>query len=140
MGDLGQAFLGALGQAIGVHLQHEVRRDGDQVGVAGALAVAVHDALHLEDPVLDRDQRVGDRASGVVVDMDPYRGRHLGDDAGDDARDVRRQHPAVRVTQDQTLGARLLRRSQHVHRVRRVAHVPVEEVLRVEEHAAVLRA
>ena len=51
-----------------------------------------------------------------------------------------RQHPAVRVAQHQALGARLLGRSKHVHRVRRVAQVAVEEVLGVEEHPTFLRA
>ena len=141
MRDLREPFFGAVGQTIGVHLQHQVRGDRDQVGVARALAVAVHDALHLEGAVLDRDQRVGDRASGVVVHVDAHGClAHVRDDAGDDARDIRREHPAVRVAQHQAIGARLLGGPEHIHRVRRVTQVAVEEVLRVEEHPAVLRA
>ena len=139
--DLGEPLLGARRQAVGAHLQDEVRGDRDQVGVPGALAVAVHHALHLERAVLDRDQRVGHRASGVVVHVDAdLRLRRPRDDIVHDPRDVRRKHPAVRVAEHRSLRPRLLRGLQHVHRVRRVAPIAVEEVLRVEEDPAVLRA
>ncbi len=56
-----------------------------------------------------------------------------------DARDVEWQHPAVGVAQHEPLGAGFLGRRKHRHREHRIARVPVEEVLRVEEHPPVLR-
>ena len=41
-----------------------------EVGVAGALAAAVHRALHLARADLDRGERVRDAALGVVVAVD----------------------------------------------------------------------
>ena len=57
----------------------------------------------------------------------------------DDLRDVERQHAAVRVAQDEALGAGLLGGGQHRHRERRIGSVPVEEMLGVEEHPPALR-
>ena len=55
------------------HLQLQVGDDRDEVGVAGALADAVDRALHLGGAGFDRGERVGDRAAGVVVGVDPER-------------------------------------------------------------------
>ena len=66
---------------------------------------------------LDRRQRVGDRAVGVVVAVDAERdARQRRADLGDDPRDRRRQRAAVRVAQDEPLGARLGGRAQAVER------------------------
>jgi hypothetical protein len=56
MGCLAHQLERPVGETLGPHLHHEVRGQRDQVCVAGPLAVAVHDALHLEGAVLDRDQ------------------------------------------------------------------------------------
>ena len=55
------------------------------------------------------------------------------DDSADDVGDLRRQHPAVGVTQRHDLGAGLARDPQHLQRVRAVGPVPVEEMLGVDE-------
>ena len=57
-------------------LGHEVPDDGEQVGVAGPLAVAVGGALHVRRARLDGGDRVGHRAAGVVlaVDAEPEAG------------------------------------------------------------------
>ena len=75
---LGEVLDRALGQRVGrAHLQHEVGGERDQVGVAGALAVAVDRALHLVHAGVDRDERVRDRAPGVVVHVDAERHARL---------------------------------------------------------------
>ncbi len=104
--DLGEVLDRALGQAVRAHLQHQVRGDGDQIRVAGALAVAVHDALDLEDAVIHRDEGVRHRAAGVVVHVDPQTGIDPRADLVDDAGDVAREHAPVRVAQHEPLGAR----------------------------------
>ena len=141
MRELGEVLDRPRGQGIGdAHLQHEVRGDRHEVGVAGALAVAVDRALHLVHARVDGDQGVGDRTSGVVVHVDPERRRGLGAHLCDDAGDVERQHPTVRVAQHQPLGAGLFGSGKHLHRERCIRGVAVEEVLGVEEHAPTLCA
>ena len=54
-------------------LELEARDDRDQVGVAAALAVAVHRALHEARAGLDGGERVRDGALGVVVRVDAER-------------------------------------------------------------------
>ena len=96
--ELGEMLHRAGGEGVrDAHLQHEVRGDRDQVGVAGPFAVAVDGALHLEDPRIDGDQRVRDRAPRVVVDVDPERHARPFADRRDDPGHVEREHPAVRV-------------------------------------------
>ena len=57
--------------AAGVGLLEQERRDeGDEVGVAAALAEAVERALHLARPGVDGGERVRDRVAGVVVGVD----------------------------------------------------------------------
>src|SRR5437763_11680366 len=50
--------------------QLEVGDDGGEIGVAAALAVAVHTALDVRSARLDGGDTVGDRGIGVVVGMD----------------------------------------------------------------------
>ena len=127
-----------VGQHLPAELDLEVGHDREQVGVAGALAVAVHGALHVGGAGVHGGQRVGDRAAGVVVavDADP----HLGglDDVVHDVGHPARQHPAVGVAQGDHRGAGAVRRAQHLERVVAVEPVAVEEVLRVEEHLLAL--
>jgi hypothetical protein len=54
-------------------LELEVGDDGEQVGIAGALAVTVDRSLHMGRRTgIDGRHRVGDRAPGVVVAVDPH--------------------------------------------------------------------
>ena len=119
-------------------LELEVRDDGEDVGVAGALAVAVHGALDVARAGLDRRQRVGDGAAGVVVAVDAEPGARRREDVGDDVLHLRRQHPAVGVAEGDDLGAGLGRDPDRLERVGAVRRIPVEEVLGVEEHPAPL--
>ncbi len=120
------------------HLELKGGDDGDEVGVAAALAVAVDRALHLARAGVDGDQAVGDRAVAVVVDVhaDPRRdgAGHRGHGAGDG----RRQRGAVGVAQAEDLGAGLLGGAQGGERVTRVVGVGVEEVLGVVDHVLAL--
>ena len=79
VGDLADrvADPGRLGEAMSVDdlqslLELEVGDDGDQVGIARALAVPVDAALHVGGTGIDGRHRVGDRAAGVVVAVDPH--------------------------------------------------------------------
>ena len=89
---------------------------------------------------VDRGERVGDRAAGVVVavDADPDAGRL--DDVVDHVGDPVGQHAAVGVAERDHLGAGLVGRAQHLERVVAVGAVAVEEVLGVEEDLLALGA
>ena len=121
-------------------LELEVGDDGHQVGVAGALAVAVEGALHVRRTGVDGGQRVGDGATRVVVAVDAQPGTGRLAYRVDDVGDLVGQHPAVGVAQYGDVGARLGSGLQHLQGVRRVAAVAVEEVLGVEENALPLCA
>ena len=58
------------GHRLEPHLEPQVRPDGHDVGVAAALAVAVHRALHVADAGPHGGQRVGHGQPRVVVDVD----------------------------------------------------------------------
>jgi hypothetical protein len=134
--ELGEVRHRALRQRVGdAELEREVRRDRHDVGVARALAVAVHRPLNLQHPGVHRDERVRDRAPSIVVDVDPQRRARLVAHDLHDPRDVEGQHPAVRVAEHQPLGAGFLRRGDHRHRERGVTPIAVEEMLRIEEDA-----
>ena len=120
-------------------LEFEVGDHRDQLGVAGALAVAVDGALHVHDARVDSGEGVGDRAAGVVVSVDAERDADLVR-RGDDLADPRRQHAAVGVTQHHDLGTGLGRGPDGLQRVRRILAVSVEEVLAVDEDPLALGA
>ena len=121
------------GQHAQVQLELEVGDHRDQVGVAGALAVPVDGSLHVARPGVDGRERVGDRAAGVVVTVDPDACAGRLDHVVDHVGHPRGQHAAVGVTQGDHLGARVVRRAQHLQRVVAIVAVAVEEVLGVEE-------
>ena len=64
---------GQRGQAVVPHLELEVGDDRDEVGVAAALAVAVHRALDHRRPGAHARERVGDADARVVVAVDADR-------------------------------------------------------------------
>lgn len=127
----------------------EVGDDGDEVGVARALAVAVDGALHVRRAGVDGRHRVGDGAAGVVVAVDPQariaarspvdtgEPEALGD-VGDDVPDLAREHAAVGVAQGSHLATGLEDGTQGLERVGAVDGIPVEEVLGIDEDAAPL--
>ena len=107
-----------------------------QVGVAGALAVAVDGALHVGGAGPHGGDGVGCRTAGVVVAVrpDPRAGR--GEDVGDDLLDLVRQHAAVRVAEHDDLGPGLVGGADDGEGVVAVEAPAVEEVLAVDEDAA----
>ena len=121
-------------------LDLEVGDDGDQVGVAGTLAVPVDRALDVRGARAHGREGVRHRAAGVVVRMHaepqavPDGGAHL----RDDVRHAVGQHPAVGVAQRHDLGPRRERGPDRLDRVGRVVAEAVEEVLGVEHDAAAL--
>ena len=121
-------------------LELERRQDRDQVGVAAALAVAVHRALHEPRARLHRHERVRHAAAGVVVRVDahldesPSSAHHSRRGLGH----LRRQRRAVRVAERHVLGPRLGRGAEAAERVVGVVAEGVEEVLGVVDHALAL--
>ena len=134
VGDPGRVAEPAGGEHLPTELDLEVGDDGEQVGVAGALAVAVDRALHVGGAGVDGREGVGHRTAGVVVAVDADADARGLDHVVHDVRHPGRQHAAVGVAQGDDRGARVVRRAQHLEGVVAVEPVPVEEVLGVEEH------
>ena len=53
-----------------LRLQRQRRDEGDEIGVAAALAEPVQRALHLPRAGADGGERIGDRIAGVVMGVD----------------------------------------------------------------------
>ena len=147
VGDLGDRMRDAHGLAqlaLGEHghaeLGLEIGHDREEIGIAGALAVAVGGALHVGDARLDRGEGVGDGAAGVVlaVDAQAHAGALL--DVLHDLVHPVREHAAVGVAEDADVGAGLERRLEDAYAVVAVVLVAVEEVFEVEEDAAIVLA
>ena len=124
----------ALRQCLHTHLQFQVGDDRHQVAVADPLAVAIDSALHVNRPGLNRGQRVGHPAAGVVVKVDADIAVHVGDHSRDRLGDVLGQGATIGVAQHHGGGAGHGRSLQHPQAELAVVAVAVEEVLGVEEH------
>src|SRR5690606_251624 len=116
-------------------LEHEVRGDGEQVGVAAPFAVAVRGALGVDRSRVHGGHGVGDGTAGVVVGVDAELYAGQGEGLGDDGPHLGGQGAAVGVAQDDGLGARLGGGADHFERVLAVELIAVEVVLGVDEHA-----
>lgn len=130
----------AVGQHLHAVLEFQGGDDGEEVGVADPLAVAVGRALDVGGAGVHGGQGVGDGAAGVVLGVDAEPGAGVGDDRGDDGLDLGGEHAAVGVAEDDDLGARLVRGADHGLGVLGVGAVAVEEVLAVHEDPAALLA
>ncbi len=142
VGRLGERREAVRREAVVAELELQVRDDRREVGVAAALAVAVHRPLHVRRAGLDPGQRVRHATADVVVRVDAHahaarrqRSREVARRLGD----LPRQRPAVRVAQDDRLGAGLGGREHAAARVRRVVAPAVEAVLGVVDDAFALR-
>ena len=120
-------------------LEHEVRDDRGEVRVPGALAVAVDRALHLARSRGHRRERVRHRELAVVVRVDADAAPERADGVGDGLGDLAGQRAAVRVAEDEPVGARVGGGLQDGERVVAVRAVAVEEVLGVEDDLAAVR-
>ena len=122
------------GQARTAHLQFEVGNDRTEVGVAAALAVAVHGALDLHRALAHGLQGVGHGQFAVVVGVDAEAGLgQLFTDGFHDGGDLSGQAATVGVAEHQEFGAGFPGRAQGGDGVFRVGLVAVEEVFRIIE-------
>ena len=130
----------ALGEHTHIELGLEIGHDGEEVGIAGAFAVAVGSALHVGDACLHSRDRVGDGAAGVVlaVDAQTHAGALL--DLLDDLVHPVGQHPAVGVAHHADVSTSLEGHLEDAYAVVAIVPVAVEEVLHVDEDATVVLA
>ena len=97
-------------------LQFQIGDDRDQIGVAAALAIAVHAALHVRAAGFDGGDGIGHRHIAIVVGMDADDAVEALADFRDDFHDAMRQVAAVGVAQAQHIGARLFGGFQRAQR------------------------
>ena len=130
----------AVGKHVQTHLGDQAADHGEDIRVAGSLAVSVGGALRVGSSGGDGGESVGDGATRVVLGMDaepdagsaPHRGHRLEHAHG--------QHSAVGVAQHAHVGAGRQRDVEQPHAVVGIMPVAVEEVLAVEEHPTSLGA
>ena len=137
--DVGEA-LQALGidaglEALGeMRLQHQGGDDGDEVGIAAALADAVERALDVAHAGIDGCQRIGDRMLGVVMSVDAeVATRHVGRDVADDGAHFGRQRAAIGVAQHHPAGASLVSLLGAGQRIGGIGLEAVEEMFAVDQ-------
>ena len=121
-------------------LELQRRNNGNEIGVAAALAEPVKRALDLPRAGAYRGKRVRHRLLGVVmgVDADMVAG-DFGANLADDALDFVRQRAAIGVAQHHPARAFVIGRFGAGERVGGLALVAVEEMLAVEQHFAAFR-
>ena len=127
-------------ELIGIFLlQLQRRDDGDEIGIAAALAEPVQRALDLPRAGAHRGERIRHGLFGVVVgvDADMIAGNFFADFA-DDALDLVRQRAAIGVAQHHPARAFLVSGLRAGERISGLGLVAVEEMLAVEQHFAAL--
>src|SRR5215210_1820696 len=116
------------------HLELQIGDGGNEVAVAASLPDTVDRPLQMRRPRLYRHQGIRHPASRVVVGVDadlhvgelPHRARH-------DSLELRRQRPAVSITEDQCRRTRFCGGAQHREGVLGVVPKAVEVVFGVED-------
>ena len=125
----------AVPHAFRTHLQLQVGDDREQVGVAHALADAVHGTLHLRGAGAHGRERVGHRATGVVVAVDAESLAREGSDCGcDDLLHFEGQRAAVGLAKIHRIGTRLHGRPHAGQGIVAICFEAVEVVLGIEHH------
>src|ERR1019366_7403320 len=114
-----------------VEFELEVGDDAGQVGVAAALAVAVHAALNEGSPGLDSGQGVGNGEIGMVVDVDADDTIETAADFGDDLDEPRGDGATVGIAEAENISAGGMGGLQGAEGVIGVGDVAVEEMLGV---------
>ena len=115
------------------------RDDGNEVGVAAALAEPVERALDLARAGAHRGERIRHRLLGVVMGMDADMvAGNFGADFADDAFDLVRQRAAIGVAQHDPARAFVVGRLGASQRISGLGLVAVEEMFAVEQHFAAL--
>ena len=134
VGDADVEFVGKF------RLELQRRDDGDEIGVAAALAQPVERALDLPGAGAHGGERIGHRLLGVVVgvDADVVAGDRL-HHLADDCLHLVRQRAAIGVAQHHPARALVVGRLGAGERVFGVGLVAVEEMLAVEQHFPALR-
>ena len=127
-GETGE-FLGADGGV--VEFEFEVGDDAGEVGVAAALAVAVHAALHVGHAGFDGGQGVGDGEIAIVVGVDADDAIETAADFGDHFDQARGDGAAVGIAEAEDIGAGFMGGLQGAEGVIGVGDVAVEEMLGV---------
>ena len=129
-----------LGEAVAshtarVHFQLQIGNDREQIGVAYALADAVHRALHARGAGAHGRERVGHRATGVVVAVDAEGLAREGSAGGrDDLLHFEGQRAAVGLAKIHRVSARLHSRLHAGQGIVAVRFEAVEVVLGIEHH------
>lgn len=129
MGEVVKAIQFPVRQTLAAHFEFEIGHDGDQVGIATALANSINGSLDLDRALPNGRQRVDDRALGVVVGVDSERVRESRLEPVEDALQIPWQGPAVGVAQNNRLRAAPDGRLQRFQRIRRIGFVAVKEML-----------
>ena len=119
-------------------LERQGGDEGDEIGIAAALADAVQRALNLADAGLYSRQRIGDRLAGVVmgVDAEPVSGHAAGNDRLHDRADLVGLRAAIRVAEHHPARAGLMSRAGAGERIGGIGLVAVEEMLAIDHGLA----
>src|SRR5215210_4185342 len=135
VGDLGEPPQPLLIHDLQAHLELQVGDGRDEVTVAAPLPDTVDGPLYVRRPGFYSHQGIRHPAPRVVVGVDAY--LHVGElahRAPHDRFELRRQGPAVRVTEDQRRRACFGGGTEHRERVCGIVAEAVEVVLGVEDH------
>ena len=138
MGDFHERWERRDGKASAVHLQCQIRDDGNEIGIPAPFSISVDRSLNLGASFADRRKRVGDRAFRIVVRMDPEGDIHFFPDIADDLCNLPRHGSPVRVAQHDDLGTPLPGGGESRPCILRVGFVAIEEMLGVIEHSSSL--
>ena len=92
-----------------IQLQRHAGDDAGQIAIAGAFAVAVDGALHVDGAGFQGGQRVRDPQAAVVVGVDADPAIQFADGGPGDGGDLVRQAAAVGIAQHHKIGAGLFR-------------------------------
>ena len=121
-----------------LQLDCKIRDQGRQIAVAGPLAESVDGPLHVGCPGVDGRQRIGHAEADIVVRVDPDPAREPRPGRSRDLGDLAGHRSAVRVAQDDDVGAAALGGLPGGERVSGIVLVAVEGVLGVVDDEAAL--
>ena len=134
MSRLSQLCEVASGEHLDPHLHLEVSDHGDEVRVARPLTDSIYCALDLSRPGLDRDERISDRAAGVIVGVDADRDvRECLANGANGCRHLAWQRAAIGIAEHYALGAGSGCGAESLDRIAGVFTPTIEEVFGVKK-------